>query len=119
MAWPANLGVYGLEPINLEGGRVYAGATRRLPINTGTAYAYNIGYGDLVTLDSSGYVTRVDTTAGAKSTFASSPIGVFLGCMYTPSTGSKQPLWAQYWPASQACVSGTAYAVVEIGRAHV
>ena len=41
MAYPAGLGPYGFKPINLEGGRVYSGATRKLPIASG--YASNIG----------------------------------------------------------------------------
>ena len=48
MAYPANIGPYGFLPNTLEGGRVYAGATRYLPIASG--YAKNIGYGDAVSL---------------------------------------------------------------------
>lgn len=108
MAYPANLGPYGFLPINLEGGRVFAGAIRKLPIASG--YAYNIGYGDPVTLASDGTITRVDTSSGSKTAWAASPIGVFLGCSFTQTSGTKYPLWAQSWTASTT--ASDAYAIV-------
>lgn len=108
MASVFNPGPSGFLPVNLLGGRVYAGATRSIPIASG--YAQNIGFGDLVALDSNGQVVRVDTSSGAKAAFASAPVGIFLGCFYSQNSGLKYPLHAQNW------VSGTtasdAYAVV-------
>ena len=88
------VGVQGFNPINLIGGQVYAGAVRQLPIASG--YAQNIGFGDLVTI-SGGYITRVDTTSGAKAAFAAPPIGIFLGCTYT-DPNLKYYVNKQYWP---------------------
>lgn len=103
-----NPGPSGFLPVNLLGGRVYAGATRNIPIASG--YAQNIGFGDLIALDANGQAVRVDTASGAKAAFALSPIGIFLGCSYSQSSGLKYNLHQQNW------VSGTtasdAYAVV-------
>lgn len=89
------VGVQGFNPQNLVGGQVYAGAVRQLPIASG--YAQNIGFGDLVTI-SGGYITRVDTTSGAKAAFAAAPIGIFLGCTYT-DPNLKYWVNKQYWPS--------------------
>jgi len=108
MAYPAGLGPYGFAPYNLEGGRVYAGATRKLPIASG--YAQNIGYGDLVILQADGTIARLDTTTGSKNAFASSPIGVFLGCSYSQDSGLKYSLWSQSWTSGTTATD--AYAVI-------
>lgn len=108
MAYPAGLGPYGFAPYNLEGGRVYAGAIRKLPIASG--YAQNIGYGDLVILQADGTIARLDTSTGSKTAFANPPIGVFLGCSYSQSSGLKYPLWSQSWPSGTT--ASDAYAVI-------
>jgi len=95
MAYPANIGPYGFLPNTLEGGRVYAGATRYLPIASG--YGKNIGYGDAVSLIADGSVQRVDASTGAKTAWAIRPIGIFLGCSYTDPT-LKYKVFSQYWP---------------------
>ena len=92
-------GPSGLVPVNLIGGRVYNGSIRQIPIDSG--YAQNIGYGDFVTYTTDGSVIRVDTTAGAKATFATPPVGIFLGCQYVQGSGFKFPTWGQYWPSGQ------------------
>lgn len=98
MASVFNPGPTGFLPVNLLGGRVYSGATRSIPIASG--YAQNIGFGDLVTIASSGTIERVDTSSGAKAAFASAPVGIFLGCNFTDPT-LKYKLYDQNW------VSGT------------
>ena len=108
MAYPAGLGPYGFKPINLEGGRVYSGATRKLPIASG--YAYNIGYGDLVILQADGTIARLDITTGAKAAFANPVIGVFLGCSYSQDSGLKYSLWSQSWTGGTTATN--AYAVI-------
>jgi hypothetical protein len=108
MAYPAGLGPYGFAPYNLEGGRVYAGATRKLPIASG--YASNIGYGDLVILQADGTIARLDTSTGAKAAFANPPIGVFLGCSYSQDSGLKYSLWSQSWTGGTT--ASDAYAVI-------
>ena len=108
MAYPAGLGPYGFKPINLEGGRVYSGATRKLPIASG--YAYNIGYGDLVILQADGTIARLDTSTGSKTAFANPPIGIFLGCSYSQASGLKYSLWSQSWAANT--VASDAYAII-------
>ena len=96
MAYPNGIGPTGLVPVNLIGGRVYNAAVRQIPIASG--YAQNIGYGDFVTYTTDGTIVRVDTTAGAKTTFASAPVGIFLGCSYVSATGMKYFTPNQYWP---------------------
>ena len=108
MAYPAGLGPYGFKPINLEGGRVYSGATRKLPIASG--YASNIGYGDLVILQADGTIARLDTSTGAKAAFATPVIGVFLGCSYSQDSGLKYSLWSQSWTGGTTATN--AYAVI-------
>lgn len=108
MAYPAVSAAYGMLPINLLGGRSYTAATRLIPIASG--YGYNIGFGDLVTYASTGTIKRVDETFGAaKATFATPPVGIFLGCTYT-DPNLKYVLHNQYWPAST--VASDAYAIV-------
>lgn len=98
MASVFNPGPTGFLPVNLLGGRVYSGATRTIPIASG--YAQNIGFGDLVTISSSGTIERVDTASGAKAAFASAPVGIFLGCSFTDPT-------LKYFLNDQNWVSGT------------
>jgi hypothetical protein len=91
MAYPTVSAPYGLRPINLIGGRVFAGSTRMIPIGSGETTA--IFYGDVVKLNASGNVTR---EAGINT---ATPVGVFLGCTYTnPSTNQK--INAQYYPGN-------------------
>jgi hypothetical protein len=91
MAYPTVSAPYGLAPINLLGGQVYAGQTRQLPIGQNETTA--IFYGDVVTLNSAGNITKVETTATATT------IGVFLGCTYIdPNT--SQPVFRQFYPGA-------------------
>jgi len=105
MAYPVVNAPYGLKPINLIGGQLFAGSTRNLPIASG--YAANIFYGDIVTLTSAGTIA-VSALAADASPLAGT-IGVFLGCSYTnPSTNQK--IFAQYWPTGT--VASDAVAIV-------
>lgn len=101
MAYPTVSAPYGFKPINRLDGLPYAGATRQLAIaNTAGA----IYYGDLVEIVASGTVEQFNgTTTG-------SPAGVFVGCSYTNPT-TKQPTYAQYWPANTAITDAVAYVV--------
>lgn len=91
MAYPEVSAPYGMVPVNLLGGQVYAGQTRDLPIGQNETTA--IFYGDVVTLNNDGNVTKVTTTATATT------IGVFLGCTYVdPNT--SQPVYKQYYPGA-------------------
>jgi hypothetical protein len=102
MAYPVVSAPYGLKPVNLIGGQVFAGSTRELPITYG--YATNIFYGDFVTVVR-GNLERISVTTGVVGTL----MGVFLGCSYTnPIT--KQKTFSQYWPAST--LAGDAVAIV-------
>jgi len=102
MAYPVVNAPYGLKPINLIGGQVFAGSTREYPIPYG--YATSIFYGDLVGL-TRGNVQRLSVSTGTLGTVT----GVFLGCSYTNPT-TKQKQFAQYWPASTT--AGDAVAIV-------
>jgi hypothetical protein len=81
MAYPTVSGPYGLIPINLIGGQVFASATRSIPITSNSATS--IFFGDVVKLNSSG---TLDKDAGTSS---ATPVGVFLGCSYTDPTFGK------------------------------
>jgi len=91
MAYPTVSAPYGLAPINLIGGQVYAGQTREFPVGQNETTA--IFYGDLVTLNSAGNVTKETGTATATT------VGVFLGCTYIdPNT--QQPVYKQFYPGA-------------------
>jgi hypothetical protein len=95
MAYPVVSAPYGLKPINLIGGQVFAGSTRNYSVQYG--YATNIFYGDIVNIVRGSIVDNADTTDSTGTGI----VGVFLGCSYTnPSTKQKQ--FAQYWPAGTA-----------------
>jgi len=107
MAYPTISAPYGLKPINLIGGQVFAGSTRSLKIQYG--FNTNIFYGDVVGI-SRGFITRSTVTTGAGATTGSvGTIGVFLGCSYTNPV-TKQKAFAQYWPAGT--LAGDAVAIV-------
>lgn len=90
MAYPVVDAPYGLRPVNLLGGRVYAGAVRHIPIASG--YDTSIFNGDIVKLVAAGTVEKDTGTATA------TPVGVFLGCEYTdPNNG--QLTHKQHYPA--------------------
>jgi hypothetical protein len=98
MAYPIIDAPYGVKPVNLIGGQVFAGSTRNLPIsyNYGTA----IYYGDLVTLGTTGSNAGfIVPSATSTSLVSKGTVGVFLGCYYTnPTTKNRQ--YAQYYPGS-------------------
>jgi hypothetical protein len=103
MAYPVISAPYGLKPINLIGGQVFAGSTRSLPIQYG--YATNIFYGDFVVL-SRGSITRAAVSTG---TGVNQVTGIFLGVSFTnPVTKQKQ--FQQFWPAGT--LAGDAEAIV-------
>jgi hypothetical protein len=98
MAYPTVDSPYGLKPVNLIGGQVFAGSTRLMEIASG--YATSIFYGDLVKRITDGTIQKDTGTATA------TPCGVFLGVQFTnQSTGQVQQ--QQYYPASQAIASGS------------
>ena len=98
MAYPTVSAPYGLKPVNLIGGQVFAGATRLMEIASG--YATNIFFGDLVKRVAAGTIEK-DT-----GTTTATPCGVFMGVSFTnSSTGQIQQ--QQFYPASQAIASGT------------
>jgi hypothetical protein len=99
MAYPSVTSPYGLLPINLIGGQVFAGSTRQIPIATNSATA--IFYGDVVKLLASGTVGK-DT-----GTDAATPVGVFLGCTYTDPTYGVT--FRQFYPGTTNISDITAY----------
>ena len=90
MTYPLVAGPYGLLPINLIGGQVFAGANRLFPIATNSSTA--IFFGDVVRLNNDGTVGK-DT-----GTNAATPVGVFLGCTYTDPTFGKT--FRQFYPGT-------------------
>jgi hypothetical protein len=102
MAYPTVDKPYGLKPVNLIGGQVFAGSTRLMEIATtaNVGYATSIFYGDLVKRVTGGTIEK-DT-----GTTAATPCGVFLGVQFTnASTGQVQQ--QQFYPASTPVKAGT------------
>jgi hypothetical protein len=99
MSYPSVDGPYGLVPINLIGGQVFAGATRQIPIASASATA--IFYGDVVKLENTGLLAKDTGTATA------TPVGVFLGCSYTDATFGK--VFRQYYPGAITASDIVAY----------
>ena len=98
MAYPTVDKPYGLKPINLIGGQVFAGQTRQYQINP-AGFAGNIFYGDVVKIVSTGYIEK--DTGEATAT----PVGIFQGCSYVNAQG--QTIFAQYYPTGYAAPTGT------------
>jgi len=100
MAYPTVNAPYGLVPINLIGGQVFAGATRQLPIASG--YGTAIYYGDVVKFNTTD--GTIEKEAGTATVSAKGVVGVFLGVTYTnPSTGQK--LFTQSYPSGGVVAS--------------
>jgi hypothetical protein len=99
MAYPSVEAPYGLLPINLIGGQVFAGSTRLIPIATNSATA--IFYGDVVRLADTG------TLAKDTGTDAATPVGVFLGCSYTDPVFGKT--FRQSYPGTTNITDVQAY----------
>jgi len=94
--YPTIVGPYGLKPINLIGGQVFAGATRQLPITTSSVnYNTAIFNGDVVALTADGVVAV--STLDTDTSPVAGVVGVFLGCTYTNPV-TKQLTFSQYWP---------------------
>jgi hypothetical protein len=101
MAYPTVDAPYGLLPINLIGGQVFAGSTRQIPIVS--AYNTSIFYGDVVTLTTTGTLIKDTGTATA------TPVGVFLGCSFTDPVFGKT--FRQSYPANTVATDIVAYVV--------
>ena len=98
MAYPTVSKPYGLKPINLIGGQVFAGSTRQIAITTASVnYSTPIYNGAVVQLDTSGCVINSALANQADPTTIPGILGVFVGCRYTNPV-TKQPTYSQYWP---------------------
>ena len=112
MAYPVIDGPYGLVPVNLIGGQVFAGSTRMIPIASG--YNTGIFFGDLVQLTSTGTAiitsTTVPSTSQAAQAAVPGTVGVFLGCEYTPPSGPiLGKIRSEFWPAGTTAQDAVAY----------
>jgi len=101
MAYPTIDKPYGLKPVNLIGGQVYAGSTRLMAI--ASAEGTSIFFGDAVKL-TGGYITRDPADS------AMTPVGIFMGCTYT-DPNSNQKVFKQYFPAGTVAADIKAYVV--------
>jgi hypothetical protein len=98
---------YGLRPINLIGGRPYAGSTRQIKILS--TYAANIYNGSVVKIHTDGTLNIVEETGGSGDLFPDAVIGVFVGCQYTDSLRGLTN--SQYWPSGQVATDAVGYVV--------
>ena len=124
MAYPTVNGPYGLIPVNLIGGQVFAGSTRMIPIASG--YASSLYFGDPVKFTSTGTLITSGLAYNSAAAETGGTLGVFLGCEYTPAGG---PLYGkeryQMWTGGTVAADAVAYVcddqdiVMKIGRAHV
>ena len=98
MAYPTVSKPYGLKPINLIGGQVFAGSTRQIAITTASVnYNTALYNGQVVQLDTSGTVIASTLANQADASTIPGVLGVFVGCRYTNPV-TKQPTYSQYWP---------------------
>ena len=102
MAYPTVSKPYGLKPVNLIGGQVYAGSIRQIRIASG--FAVSIFYGDVVKLAADGTIQKDTGTSTA------TPVGIFVGCSFTNPTTS-QKTFAQSYTASTAASDIEAFVV--------
>jgi len=103
MAYPTVSAPYGLKPVNLIGGQVFAGATRQIKIASG--YNTDIFYGDVVRVSSDGVLVK---ETGTSTVTATGIVGVFLGCSYTGGT-TNQFLQQQNWVAGTVASNAVGY----------
>ena len=89
---------YGLRPVKRVDGMPYAGAMDTFLINP-AGYANNIFNGQVVSIDTNGYVTLVTATGadGTTNALPAGTIGVFMGCEFVNAQG--QVIDSQYYPA--------------------
>ena len=87
---------YGLRPLNLIGGQVFAGSFREIPMTVNTATAIYNGDVVLVSASSAGQPTALAATA---TTSTAGVVGVCVGVRYV-TPGLLQPQYAQYLPAN-------------------
>ena len=91
MAYPTVSAPYGLKPVKLIGGQVFAGATRQIKIVSG--YPTAIYYGDVVKLVSTG-THAIDT-----GTTTATPVGTANGYSGGCSTSRSYFGWGLWWYA--------------------
>lgn len=106
MPYPVIAAPYGLKPINLIGGQVFAGATRMYPIQYG--YGTNIFYGDFVRVSPSAPGGMLLRAAIGATTSSNAYTGIFLGCAFT-NPATKQRQFQQFWPAGTLAGDAVAY----------
>jgi hypothetical protein len=112
MAYPTVSAPYGLKPVNLIGGRVFAGSTRMFPITNG--YSTSLFNGDVVQLGTGAQIGTLvaSTLAYNASSAVAGTIGVFAGCEYSTTGG---PIYGknryQFWNASTAAPDASGYVV--------
>jgi len=99
---------YGLRPVNLIGGQVFAGSFREFKLSTNNSAAiYN---GDIIQLTSAGNPQSLSATPTAGTT--AGIVGVCIGVRYvTPAL--YQPQYAQYLP-SGAITAGYADVFIRV-----
>jgi hypothetical protein len=98
---------YGLLPVNLIGGRPYAGSTRAIKILS--TYGANIYNGSIVKIHTDGTLNIVTETGGAGDLFPAGTIGVFVGCQYTDATSGL--VSRNYWPTGQVAADAVGFVV--------
>jgi len=112
MAYPTVAAPYGLKPVNLIGGRVYAGSTRMFPITNG--YNTSMFNGDVVQIGTSANIGNIiaSTMTYNQSSAVAGTIGVFVGCEYATTGG---PIYGknryQFWNASTSAPDAIGYVV--------
>lgn len=112
MAYPTVSAPYGLKPVNLIGGRVFAGSTRMFPIVNG--YSTSLFNGDVVQLGTGANIGAlvVSTLAYNASSAVAGTIGIFVGAEYSTTGG---PIYGknryQFWNASTSAPDAIGYVV--------
>src|SRR3990172_1663462 len=99
----STLAPYGMRPVGAWGGRQYVGSTREIKI--ASAYAANIFTGEAVNIHTDGTIVVSALTSTPRV------IGVFTGCAYTQSSGTKYFTTQQYWPTGTVASDALAYVV--------
>lgn len=112
MAYPTVSAPYGLKPVNLIGGRVYAGSTRMFPIVNG--YSTSLFNGDVVQIGTGANIGNLvaSTLAYNGSSAVAGTIGIFVGAEYSTTGG---PIYGknryQFWNASTSAPDAIGYVV--------
>jgi len=87
----------------------YAPDYQQIPFAIQSTYSTVIGFGDVVLKSATGGNYIIQGTPILAT--ASAPVGIFVGCEYTPASGLQIPQWSPWWPGVTAVGDAIGYVI--------